>query len=77
MDENKLHDLASEIYWVVADRVKFIEDTSLRRRLNKEQKKIAMKYSELKSSNSFLDAEKTAVVEWIVEKLQDDINILT
>lgn len=62
--------LAEDIYWVLTDKTRFtigFEDDENFDRIKKERVKIANRYSELKSTHSFSDSERIAIIEWLMD----------
>lgn len=62
-------ELAEDIYWVLEDKPRFASEFCCDKenylRLKKERVKISTRYSELKSENSFSEAQRIATVEWL------------
>lgn len=63
MDKGK----AEDIYWVLANKFEFTLNHPEHEyeRLKRERVKIANKYEELKSTHSFSDSVKIAIIEWL------------
>ena len=63
--------LAEDIYWVLTEKYNFTlhfpsETSDDYLRIKKERVKIGKRYSELKSTESFLDSSRIACVEWLM-----------